>query len=310
MSKKISAHVAQRYLQAGRYLWFKDIADIPEIQSEIEEKIRDAIRRRRDDIATLSNEVDALRQRETDLEYLSQVGIVNADAVKALEEVFEAIQDGSPDEVINKKVDKATEEIRYSLHFGSTKTAKNWTPEQRVLVADSKLEEAQQHLYFLLREAPWAERTTKKAYDAVEIAAQIVGRELAREMSLPPSRTANTKEAGYTYGMDDTWFSFVEIRQTPFNIDNIREINRTFVGITSDEGFETSARLNVINTEYSGPLTFLEEKQGLRRETLVHLEFPEGYLEDTKRAMASLGKKWGFKVTWLRRYRKPETQGR
>jgi len=72
--------------------------------------------------------------------------------------------------------------------------ARSWTPEGRVVAIDSALSDAEAHLGLLLREAPHASRVVHSALKHVEIAAQIVGRDLAREMSLPSSRRASRKK--------------------------------------------------------------------------------------------------------------------
>lgn len=65
-----------------------------------------------------------------------------------------------------------------------------WTPETRVVTMDSLLSEVESHLGQMYREAPWSKQVLDKIVPHVEAAGQLVGRELAREMSLPPSRTA------------------------------------------------------------------------------------------------------------------------
>jgi hypothetical protein len=66
----------------------------------------------------------------------------------------------------------------------SDKTAK-WTPERRVVAITTLLDQAVSHLDWLLREAPHARQAIQKTLQHAEIAQQMAGRDLAREMSLP-----------------------------------------------------------------------------------------------------------------------------
>ena len=65
-----------------------------------------------------------------------------------------------------------------------------WTPERRTVVIFDNLTTAVSHIEQLMREAPWAMGVLKRLHKQAEIAAQIAGRDLTREMSLPSVRTA------------------------------------------------------------------------------------------------------------------------
>jgi len=60
-----------------------------------------------------------------------------------------------------------------------------WTPERRTIVILDKLADAISHTEQLLREAPWAQHVLERLLKYTEIAQQIAGRDLTREMSLP-----------------------------------------------------------------------------------------------------------------------------
>lgn len=113
------------------------------------------------------------------------------------------------------------------------------------------------------------------------------------------------KTAGLSYAIDRASFLFTPGKRssTPFNIDTIRAINGTFVNFVDDEGNmhavdeDGGAAVRVINHQAARqPLTFAQEKSGMRQEARVDVEFPEGSAADVKAAMISLGKKLGFTV--------------
>jgi hypothetical protein len=119
------------------------------------------------------------------------------------------------------------------------------------------------------------------------------------------------KHAGYSYGLEDAWFAFVG--NGPFNSDTIRDISRITgipfrddAGVLHDEG---DLGLKVLQNEYSGPLTFYQEKAGQVRENIVHIQFIEGM--DKKKILSALqmvGKKYNLKVEPVTGYKKPQTR--
>lgn len=132
-----------------------------------------------------------------------------------------------------------------------------------------------------------------------------VHRLLAYSQSPKPSREKLASElrelanrvAGHSYTIDWMWVLFVPARKpVPFNIDTITEINHTFIDAADDEGEVIPISLSVKNTKGGGYLTFQQEKQGLRVETLVQVQFPKGADEAAFRALQNVGRKFGFKV--------------
>jgi len=115
------------------------------------------------------------------------------------------------------------------------------------------------------------------------------------------------KEAGYSHKVEHAYFSFVGNK--PFNRDTINDLMgfdfpfKDDEGIPHDDGF-----IRVVSPEYSPPLTRGQEMQGLQRETVVHLELPEGALQEATPGILAVGRRAGLKVTLLPRFRKPETQ--
>jgi len=75
------------------------------------------------------------------------------------------------------------------------KTGKQWTAESRLLRLLTCLDEAEVHLNQLIRETPHTKQNAAKALHEVEVAAQIAGRDIARDLSLPSSITASEDEA-------------------------------------------------------------------------------------------------------------------
>ena len=70
--------------------------------------------------------------------------------------------------------------------------AKNWTPEGRLLAADGLVTDAHlSHMLQLTREAPYTKGNALKALKLLEAAGQIIGRDIARDLSIPPSRRAS-----------------------------------------------------------------------------------------------------------------------
>jgi hypothetical protein len=68
------------------------------------------------------------------------------------------------------------------------KQARSWTPEQRLLTALGAVAEAVQHVGLLAREAKPASQSADKALKWLEAAEQILGRDVARDLSLPGYR--------------------------------------------------------------------------------------------------------------------------
>lgn len=75
------------------------------------------------------------------------------------------------------------------------KMAVQWTPERRLVDALTKGDTFLTHLNYLAREAPYAKRYIEKASKYLEIALQIAGRDIAREMGLPSVRYASARTA-------------------------------------------------------------------------------------------------------------------
>lgn len=122
-----------------------------------------------------------------------------------------------------------------------------------------------------------------------------------------PQAVAGGKSAGWSYALRDGWFSLVG--NAPFNRDHIKWINSVLVPAKDVDTGEVRERvpLKFLRQEYSGPLTYAQEQQGLVRETIIHVQFPEGSWEETNAKLQKL-----FKGMWevqpLARPRKPQTQ--
>jgi len=129
-------------------------------------------------------------------------------------------------------------------------------------------------------------------------------------------KQASTQTAGYSYATNIMTVLFVEGRKpVPFNIDTIRDINETTIPVMTDDGKMHEGSLSVTNHQSSGPLTFAQEKSGMRRETRVDIRFPideEGSPATSERtafsAVAQLGRKLGFKVEPALKGYKPQTR--
>lgn len=117
-------------------------------------------------------------------------------------------------------------------------------------------------------------------------------------------RQASVRTAGVSYALDRASYLFIQGRKpVPFNVDTIREINSTFVNFVDDDGEmhaiddDGGASIKVLHFESDRrPLTFNDEKQGLRHETRVDVAFPAGSGADVRSALMTLGKKHGFIV--------------
>ena len=68
------------------------------------------------------------------------------------------------------------------------KQAGTWTPERRLLTALGAVAEAVQHAGLIAREAPHAAQAADKALKLLEAAEQVLGRDVARNLSLPSYR--------------------------------------------------------------------------------------------------------------------------
>jgi hypothetical protein len=129
-------------------------------------------------------------------------------------------------------------------------------------------------------------------------------------------KQASIHNAGWSHAIDVMQVLFVEGRKpVPFNIDTIKEISTTFIPVLGDDGEMHDANLNVIGHQSSGPLTYQQEKTGMRRETQVTIQFPvdEGGSPHTSErtvlaALVRLGKKLGFQVEPSRPGYKPQTR--
>ena len=62
-----------------------------------------------------------------------------------------------------------------------------WTPESRLLAALGQVSEALSHMGQLARETPHASRDALAAHKLLEQAEQVMGRDIARDLSLPPA---------------------------------------------------------------------------------------------------------------------------
>jgi len=129
-------------------------------------------------------------------------------------------------------------------------------------------------------------------------------------------KSASIRNAGWSSAIDTMSVLFVEGRKpVAFNIDTIKEINTTFIPVIGDDGEKHEANLNVIGHQYSGPLTYQQEKMGMRRETRVDIQYPVdegGSSKSSERtafaALAQLGKRMGFKVEPVHHGYKPQTR--
>ena len=121
------------------------------------------------------------------------------------------------------------------------------------------------------------------------------------------------RAAGFSVEMDNAWFAFVG--NAPFNKDTIEAIRRVNdIPFKDDEGTlhdEGGVALRVMKNEYSGPLTYAQEKAGQVRENVVQVEFVKGM--DKKKvlqALQEIGKKFKLKVEPMTGYKKPQTRGK
>lgn len=121
------------------------------------------------------------------------------------------------------------------------------------------------------------------------------------------------RAAGFSVEMDNAWFAFVG--NAPFNKDTIEAIRRiNDIPFKDDEGVlhdEGGVALRVMKNEYSGPLTYAQEKAGQVRENVVQVEFVKGM--DKKKVLQALqevGKKFKLKVETMTGYKKPQTRGK
>lgn len=121
------------------------------------------------------------------------------------------------------------------------------------------------------------------------------------------------RSAGFSVELEDAWYAFVG--NAAFNKDTIEAINRVNdIPFTDDEGTlhdEGGSALKVMRNEYSGPLTYAQEKAGQVRETVVQVRFVKGM--DKKKilkALQDIGKKFKLKVEPMTGYKKPATRGK
>jgi hypothetical protein len=125
------------------------------------------------------------------------------------------------------------------------------------------------------------------------------------------------KTAGYSYATKTMSVVFLEGRKMakPFNIDTIQEINHESLQIQVEgEEFDVEASLKVVGHQSSGPLTYAQEKSGLRREVRVDVEYPLG-VDGSDAASANLalqvlqmiGHQNGYKVKPCSRGYQPKT---
>lgn len=116
---------------------------------------------------------------------------------------------------------------------------------------------------------------------------------------------ATPKTAGFSYPVGELFVSFVGNRK-PFNIDTIKALQNIWIEVKTDDGEGTVAP-KVVEHKSSGPLTHMQEKQGLQRETVCQLSVPKGeedrYFQVIKRNFGN-----EFTVSKLDGYKKPETK--
>jgi hypothetical protein len=120
---------------------------------------------------------------------------------------------------------------------------------------------------------------------------------------------ATDKAAGFSFAERTAYFSFVG-NKAPFNMDVIQEIHDLEIDFVDDEGekHEDNTVVHVAGRPQSSPpLTHSQEMQGMTRETVVQVRFPEGSLKEVNQAMTNLGKRLKFEVTLLPKFREPQT---
>lgn len=109
--------------------------------------------------------------------------------------------------------------------------------------------------------------------------------------------------AGWSYPVGDLYVSL--IGNKPFNTDTIKKIHDLWLEVKSDDG-EGSAAPQITDHRSSGPLTYMQEKQGQKREVVLSLKVPNGhqpkYFKALKDALPD------FKVTKLDGLRQPQTK--
>jgi len=153
--------------------------------------------------------------------------------------------------------------------------------------------------------------TAEKAEEILRDKFEYTDAEIKRLKQASADRTA-----GWSHAVDTMSVLFVEGRKpVPFNIDTIKEINTTFIPVVGDDGETHDANLSVIGHQTSGPLTFQQEKAGMRRETRVDIQFPvdeggspKASERATLTALVKLGKGFGFKVEPVQRGYRPQTR--
>ncbi len=74
---------------------------------------------------------------------------------------------------------------------GYRSASRAWTPEQRLLAALSGVADAVAHASLLARETPHTRQSADRARQLLEAAEQVLGRDVARDLSLPSYRAAS-----------------------------------------------------------------------------------------------------------------------
>ncbi len=127
--------------------------------------------------------------------------------------------------------------------------------------------------------------------------------------TLKPSKTASTRQAGYSFAEDTAWFAFVG-NKTPFNVDVIEKINYTAITFRDDDGKvqeDLGMRVNQ-PISYSPSLTRGLEMAGAVREVVFAVKYPRGALRQVQAALTAIGKALKFQVEYLPSPRKAQTR--
>jgi hypothetical protein len=117
-----------------------------------------------------------------------------------------------------------------------------------------------------------------------------------KKIAIELLKIASELTAGHSYAVDR--MDVIVWGRKPFNRDTINAINgRIYIPIKDDDGEETDASFNLTNhTTAKGSLTYVDERKGMVRETLLALSIPKGYNKDVEAALQKTLKGWGFKV--------------
>jgi len=86
--------------------------------------------------------------------------------------------------------------------------------------------------------------------------------------------------AGHSYTTDIMYV--VVWGKQPFNVDVMRAINgKIWIDIKGDDGEDTTGSVNLMNHQTAkGALTWMDEKKGMVKETVMALNIPKGYNDE------------------------------